>query len=137
NMWLHVDGAYGAPAALCDKGRGVMTGLSRVDSLVVDPHKWLFQPYDMGIALVRRPGALERSFSMHPEYLADVTAHHGEIDLRDRTLELSRRARAVKLWLTIRIYGMETIRAAIARGIDLAEEAEKMIRADKRLEIVT
>ena len=57
-MWLHVDGAYGAPAALCAQGRAALRGLERADSLVLDPHKWLFSPYDVGCLLVRRPGVL-------------------------------------------------------------------------------
>ncbi|MFO1096051.1 MAG: aminotransferase class V-fold PLP-dependent enzyme, partial [Planctomycetaceae bacterium] len=66
-LWLHVDGAYGAPAALTEQGRRLLAGMERADSLVVDPHKWLFQPYDLGCVLVRRPGALERAFTMNPE----------------------------------------------------------------------
>jgi aromatic-L-amino-acid/L-tryptophan decarboxylase len=136
-LWFHVDGAYGAPAALCDKGRALLTGIERADSLVLDPHKWLFQPYDVGSLLVRRPGALEEAFQMTPEYLADVTARHAEVDLRDRSLELSRRARAIKVWLTLRTYGVGKIRGAIERGIELAEHAERVLRADQRWEIVT
>ena len=117
-LWLHVDGAYGAPAALAPSGRPVLAGLDRADSLVLDPHKWLFQPYDIGVLLVRRPGALERAFTMNPEYLADIVAD----DRRGRpaqpvSLELSRRARALKLWLTFRTYGSERIGQAIERGI--------------------
>lgn len=137
DLWLHVDGAYGAPAALCEKGRAALDGIERADSLVLDPHKWLFQPYDVGALLVRRPGALEAVFSMTPEYLADVTAGHAEVDLRDRSLELTRRSRAIKVWLTVRTYGMARIRAAIERGIDLAEHAEAALRADGRWVIVT
>jgi len=136
-LWLHVDGAYGAPAALCERGRAALAGMELADSLVLDPHKWLFQPYDVGSLLVRRPGALEAAFRMAPEYLVDVTARHGEVDMRDRTLELSRRARAVKVWLTFRTYGVGRIRAAIERGIELAEHAERVLRADDRWEVVT
>ncbi len=136
-LWLHVDGAYGGPAALCPAGRAALRGIERADSVVLDPHKWLFQPYDMGIVLVREPGALERAFSMTPEYLIDVTGRGGEVDLRDRSLELSRRARGLKLWLTLRTHGLDRIGAAIARGIELAEEAERLLRADARWEVVT
>ena len=109
DIWLHVDGAYGAPAALCAKGQVSLAGIERADSLVLDPHKWLFQPYDIGCLLVSRPGALAHAFAMTPEYLVDTTARFGEIDFRDRTLELSRRARALKLWLTFRTYGVGRI----------------------------
>ncbi len=136
-LWLHVDGAYGAPGALCDKGRAQLPGIERADSLVLDPHKWLFQPYDVGSLLVRHPGALERTFDMSAEYLADATARHAEVDLRDRGLELSRRARAAKVWLTFRVYGVARIRAAIERGIELAEHAERVLAGDERWEVVT
>jgi len=136
-LWFHVDGAYGAPAALAPSGRPVLVGLDRADSLVLDGHKWLFQPYDLGVLLVRRPGALERAFSMNPEYLADVTAGDGEVDLRNRSLELSRRGRALKLWLTFRTYGSDALAAAIERGIVLAETAQALLEADPAWEVVT
>ena len=136
-MWFHVDGAYGAPAALCEPGHRVLVGIERADSLVLDPHKWLFQPYDVGCLLVRRPGALDRAFHMTPEYLLDVAAIVAEVDFRNRSLELSRRSRALKIWLTFHTYGLERIRAAIERGIRLAERAEQLLRADGRFEIVT
>ena len=137
SLWLHVDGAYGAPAALAPSGRPLLVGLHRADSLVLDGHKWLFQPYDLGVLLVRRPGALERAFSMNPEYLADVTAGVGEVDLRNRSLELSRRGRALKLWLTFRTYGADALGAAIERGILLAESAQDLLEADAGWEVVT
>ncbi|MET0884499.1 MAG: aminotransferase class I/II-fold pyridoxal phosphate-dependent enzyme [Acidimicrobiales bacterium] len=136
-LWLHVDGAYGAPAALAPSGRSVLAGLERADSVVLDPHKWLFQPYDIGVLLVRRPGALERAFTMNPEYLADIVADTDEVDLRSRSLELSRRARALKLWLTFRTYGSERIGQAIERGIASAEHVASVLAADPAWEIVT
>jgi glutamate/tyrosine decarboxylase-like PLP-dependent enzyme len=132
-LWLHVDGAYGAPAHLARP----IDGLDRADSLVLDPHKWLFQPYDIGVLLVRRPGALERTFTMNPEYLADIVAGSGEVDLRNRSLELSRRGRALKLWLTFRTYGSERIAEAIERGLRSAERVEALLREDPAWEVVT
>lgn len=136
-LWLHVDGAYGAPGAATTGGRTLLAGLDRADTLVVDPHKWLFQPYDLGCVLTRHPGLLEAAYSMSPEYLADVTARSGEIDFRNRTPELSRRARGVKLWLTFRVHGADRIRDAIEAGIRTAELAESIIRRDPDWEIVT
>ncbi|HTU31425.1 MAG TPA: aminotransferase class I/II-fold pyridoxal phosphate-dependent enzyme [Solirubrobacteraceae bacterium] len=135
-LWLHVDGAYGAPAALCAQGRRTLAGLQRADSLVLDPHKWLFQPYDVGCLFMRR-GVLDAAFRMDPEYLVDVMASRGEVDMRNRTLELTRRSRALKLWLSIKTYGMDAIGAAVARGIELAEIAEAMIDDDERFTKVT
>ncbi len=127
-LWLHVDGAYGAPAAITPAGRALMAGLERADSLVLDPHKWLFQPYDVGACLVARPGALERCFAMNPEYLRDVKTRPGAVNFGDRSPELSRRGRALKLWLSLRSYGAGRFREAVARGIGLAEYAESYLR---------
>jgi aromatic-L-amino-acid decarboxylase len=136
-LWLHIDGAYGAPAALCDAGRAVLGGLEKADSVTLDPHKWLFAPYDAGILLVRHPGTLQHAFGMRPEYLADVRSDSGEVSFGDRSLELSRRPRALKLWLMFRTYGAARIGAAIERGIMLAERAQEMIDADPGWECVT
>lgn len=128
-LWLHVDGAYGAPAAIAPQGRRVLRGLEQADSLALDPHKWLFQPYDMGICFVSRPGALERCFSMTPEYLKDVRGGEGEVNFGERGLELSRRARALKLWMTLRVYGAEGLEKAVRKGLESAEFAEAYLRA--------
>jgi aromatic-L-amino-acid decarboxylase len=136
-MWLHVDGAYGAPAALCPAGRDALRGLELADSLVLDPHKWLFAPYDVGCLFVRRPGVLDRAFSMRPEYLADVRPETAEVNFGDRSLELTRRSRALKLWLMLKVYGAERVRDAIERCIGLAEHAQRLLEADPGWEVVT
>jgi glutamate/tyrosine decarboxylase-like PLP-dependent enzyme len=133
-----VDGAHGAAAAITPAGKTALRGLERAHSVVLDPHKWLFQPYDAGVLLVREPGVLARAFTMHPEYLSDVVSSTGEVDLRDRTLELSRRPRAAKLWLTLRIHGAAALRDAVARGIAAAEHVQRHLEADPEAwEIVT
>ena len=136
-MWFHVDGAYGAPAALCPAGRAVLHGLELADSLVLDPHKWLFAPYDVGCLFVRRPGVLDRTFSMRPEYLADVRPDTAEVNFGDRSLELTRRGRALKLWLMLKVYGAARLRDAIARCIGLAEHAQRLLESDPGWEVVT
>jgi glutamate/tyrosine decarboxylase-like PLP-dependent enzyme len=136
-MWLHVDGAYGAPAALCPAGREPLRGMQQADSLVLDPHKWLFSPIDIGCLFVRRPGALAGAFSMRPEYLADVRPGNGEVNFGDLSPELTRRSRALKLWLMFRTYGAERLRTAIARGIALAEHAQRELEADAEWEVIT
>lgn len=132
-MWLHVDGAYGGPAAMSPRHRAPFRGLDRVDSFSMDPHKWLFQPYDVACVWVRTPGVLESAFAMYPEYLADL--RRGNVDLHNRGLELSRRSRALKLWLTLRAYGLDTLVQAIDRGVALAEYAERVIRQTPGLDI--
>jgi glutamate/tyrosine decarboxylase-like PLP-dependent enzyme len=137
-LWLHIDGAYGASAALCEAGRRVLGGLELADSVVLDPHKWLFQPYDLACLLVTRPGILKGAFHMAPDYLADVTAvSNDEVDFRDRSLELTRRPRALKLWLSFRVYGADRMSSAVARGIALAEYAQRLIASDQDWRVVT
>ena len=133
-IWFHVDGAYGGPAALAP-GRNGISGLECADSFVLDPHKWLFQPYDAACVWVAHPNALERTFAMYPEYLADTQG--GEVDLHNRSLELTRRSRGVKLWLTLRTYGMNVLVDAVQRGIALAEYAQQCVESDDRIHTVT
>ena len=134
-LWLHVDGAYGAPAALTDAGAAALDGLGLADSLVIDPHKWLFQPYEIGCVLVREPGLLEQVFSLEGAYLRDTMG--GTVNFRDRGPELTRGARGLKLWLSVRTFGLAAFREAIAHGIALAEHAEAQLRARPGWEVVT
>jgi glutamate/tyrosine decarboxylase-like PLP-dependent enzyme len=136
-LWLHVDGAYGAPGVLSTSGRAELNGIELAHSLVLDPHKWLFQPYDAGCLLIR-PGMLEPCFDMNPEYLRDVMAGEGEVDFRNRGLELTRRSRAAKLWLSLRTYGVDRFREAIDHGLSLARETQELLCEDPGLwELIT
>ena len=132
-LWFHVDGAYGAAAALVDPG--LVEGMGRADSLVIDPHKWLFQPYEAGAVLVRWPGLLEQTFTLSGEYLRDTFG--GEVNFRDRGIQLTRGARALKLWLSVQVFGLDAFRSAVGHGIALAEHAESVLRARPGWEIVT
>jgi len=132
-LWFHIDGAYGAPSRLVDPEP--LNGIERADSLVLDPHKWLFQPYEIGCVLVREPGLLERAFSLDGAYLRDTTST--EVQFRDRSPQLTRGSRALKLWLSLRVFGLDAFKAAIARGIALAELAEQILRERDGWEIVT
>ncbi len=136
-LWLHVDGAYGAAAALTEEGRALLAGMERSDSVVIDPHKWLFQPYEAGICFVREPGLLNRTFAAHPEYLQDVAEGEDEVNFSERGLQLSRGLRAFKLWLSLKVFGAAAFRQAVRRGIGAAERAAEMMRASGRFEIVT
>ena len=134
-LWLHVDGAYGAPAVLTERGKAALRGIELADSLVLDPHKWLFQPYEAGCLLVREPGALERAFNLDGPYLRDTGG--GAVDFRNRGLQLTRSSRALKLYLSLRVFGLDAFRAAIDHGIDLAEHAEATLRERPGWEVVT
>ena len=111
---------------LTEQGRAVLSGIERADSLVLDPHKWLFQPYEIGCVLVRDGELLERTFALSGVYLRDTMG--GEVNFRDRSVQLTRGGRALKLWLSIRVFGLAAFRDAVARGLALAEHAEALLR---------
>ena len=136
-LWVHIDGAYGAAAALVEDGRALLAGMERGDSVVIDPHKWLFQPYEAGICFVREPSLLNHAFAASPEYLQDVAEGDGEVNFSERGLQLSRGLRAFKLWLSLKVFGAAAFRRAVRRGIATAERAAAMMRASGRFEIVT
>lgn len=118
-MWLHVDAAYGGAAAVLPEMRWVLDGCERADSLVVNPHKWLFTPVDCSALFTRRPDVLRRAFSLTPFYL--TTAEGDEaINLMDYGAALGRRFRALKLWFVLRYYGRQGIQAILREHIRLA-----------------
>jgi aromatic-L-amino-acid/L-tryptophan decarboxylase len=98
NMWLHADGAYGAATVICERGRQKLDGLDRVDSLSLDPHKWLFQPFECGCVLARDAARLKTAFQLMPEYMRDVHRNTAETNPADYGVQLSRGFRALKVW---------------------------------------
>jgi len=127
DLWLHIDGAYGAAAALSANGKQLLVGLEYADSLSIDPHKWLFQPYEIGCVLVRDESWLKETFHILPEYLANIEEQQGEVNFCDRGIQLTRSFRALKLWLSIKAFGRESFETAINTGIKLAEYAANII----------
>jgi len=111
-LWLHVDGAYGAAAVLCKRGHATLEGLGRADSLSLDPHKWLFQPYEIGCVLVRDERWLRETFHILPEYLIDIEGQAGEVNFCDRGIQLTRGFRALKLWMSFKVFGQAGFEAA-------------------------
>jgi aromatic-L-amino-acid/L-tryptophan decarboxylase len=136
-LWLHVDGAYGAAAMLSARGREELHGLELADSLTLDPHKWLFQPLEVGCLLVRDGAALRRTFSVAPSYLRDAAAADAEVNFADRGLQLTRSFRALKLWMSLKTFGAEAFRGAVEHGLELAEHAEALLADDPAWEVVT
>jgi glutamate/tyrosine decarboxylase-like PLP-dependent enzyme len=136
SLWLHVDGAYGAAAMLCDEAKPLLQGLEMADSLAIDPHKWLFQPYEIGCVLVRDRRLLHETFRMSAEYLS-VVDRASDMNYQDCGIQLTRSFRALKLWLSLRYFGVAAFRAAVERGIRLAERAEQLIRDTPELEVIT
>jgi aromatic-L-amino-acid/L-tryptophan decarboxylase len=134
-LWFHVDGAYGAPARLSPRGKDLLTGIERADSLVLDPHKWLFQPYEIGAVLIRHAGLLQHTFTLDGSYLRDT--HTGRVELREFGPQLTRSARALKLWLSLTVFGLDAFRDAIAHTIALAEYAEAELKRRGGWEVVS
>ena len=136
-LWLHVDAAYGGFAALTAKGRAVLAGIDRADSVTLDPHKWLYQPMECGCVLIRDGARLERTFAIHPDYLeSDATQGAGEVNFADRGLQLSRGFRALKVWVAVHTFGLAAFRACIQRNLALAEYAEALIRGQAGLTLM-
>ncbi|XOQ48495.1 MAG: L-2,4-diaminobutyrate decarboxylase [Eubacteriales bacterium] len=137
DMWLHVDGAFGASALLSERYRKKLSGIELSDSLSWDAHKWLLQTYGCSVVLVRNQSFLAKSFAAHPEYLKDAEASEGSIEFWDLGPELTRPARGLKLWLTLQATGTDEIERIIDHGCALAELAEKIIRENPEWEIVS
>ncbi|HKI99416.1 MAG TPA: aminotransferase class I/II-fold pyridoxal phosphate-dependent enzyme [bacterium] len=137
HLWLHIDGAHGAAAVLCEQGRAVLAGLERADSLVLDPHKWLFQPYEIGCLLVREARWLPEAFRVTPEYLKITEGVPEAVSYMDHGVQLTRSFRALKLWLSLKVFGFGAFREAIAHGITLAEQTESWLRAAPEWEVAS
>ncbi len=136
-LWLHVDGAYGAAAVFSSAARPPLAGLEHADSIAIDPHKWLFQPYEIGCLLLRERHALSRCFRLLPEYMQDVAPGEEEVNFCDYGLQLSRRFNALKLWMSLKVFGADAFENAIDHGIALAESAEEILAASPAWEVVT
>ena len=127
DLWHHVDGAFGAGAIFSSFGRSLLGGLGRADSFSVDPHKWIFQPYPCGCVVVRDQALLRSAFSIVPEYLTDARVDDGEINYWEFGPELTRPFRALKLWMSLQVFGADAFGAAVDRGFELAEVAEREV----------
>ena len=136
-IWLHVDGAYGAFAAITSRGKEALTGIELADSITLDPHKWLYQPIEVGTLLVRDGRALRRGFEIVPDFLEEVEAVDREVNFSDLGVQLTRGCRALKLWMSLRFFGLPAFRQAIDRCLDLALYAQAQIEAHPQLELMS
>ena len=136
NMWVHVDAAYGGPAALLPENRALFAGIEHADSMVLNPHKWLFTPFDLSILYTRRPEILRRSMALGevPAYLR-VAQHERALNYSDYTLPLGRRFRSLKLWFVLRYYGREGIMRVLRELMRLARQLARWIAEDPRFEL--
>ncbi|MGH7759610.1 MAG: pyridoxal phosphate-dependent decarboxylase family protein [Candidatus Dormibacteria bacterium] len=123
-LWLHIDAAHGGAMAVVPEWRGVLAGAEAADSLVINPHKWLFTPLDCSVLYTSRPDVLKRAFSLVPQYLEDPDAagatDFGSRNLMDYGIALGRRMRALKLWFVLRHYGQEGLARRIRQHVQLA-----------------
>ncbi|CAN5661950.1 hypothetical protein BH18ACT17_BH18ACT17_00280 [soil metagenome] len=136
-VWLHIDAAYGGFSVLTERGRARLEGVHLADSITLDPHKWLYQPFECGALLVRDGSLLERAFQITPHYLKDAEGHGREVNLSDRGLQLTRVSHAIKVWLSIQLLGLDAFRSGIDRSLDLAAAAQGWIERSEALELVT
>jgi glutamate/tyrosine decarboxylase-like PLP-dependent enzyme len=136
-LWLHVDAAYGGFGILCERGRRALAGIELADSVTMDPHKWLYAPFECGCLMVRDPRRLTEAFSIHPEFLQDVESAGAEVNFADYGLQLTRRARGIKIWLSICYYGVDALSEAIAYSMELASHAERFVREESSLEVLS
>jgi aromatic-L-amino-acid decarboxylase len=131
-LWLHVDGAYGGMAAIVPEMRSVLDGCDRADSLVTNPHKWLFTPMDCSVLFTRHVDTLKQAFSLVPEYLKTIDCKVN--NYMDWGIQLGRRFRALKLWFIIRSFGVEGMIGILREHCRLARKFASWIDADNNFE---
>jgi aromatic-L-amino-acid decarboxylase len=134
HLWLHVDAAYAGVAAILPEHRDLMNGVTRADSLVVNPHKWLFIPMDLSVLYLKDEATVRRAFSLVPEYLTTT-----DVDVRnymDYGLQLGRRFRALKLWFVLRHMGAEAMRERLRSHIELAQTFASWVSGEREWEVL-
>jgi len=138
DLWLHVDGAFGAFAYLLPTHRSLLARLNAADSLVVDLHKWFYLPFDVSCVLVRQDGLLEAAFSSSADYISKTTGGPAAypVAFSDRGIEQSRRFRALKVWFALKTHGAESFTQAIAANIDQVAYLTNLVDECPRLEVV-
>jgi glutamate/tyrosine decarboxylase-like PLP-dependent enzyme len=136
-LWYHIDAAYGGFAVLTERGKSWLTGIERADSVTLDPHKWLHQPFEAGCLLVRDEAVLVRAFHIMPDYLQDTVVRGAEVNFGERGIQLTRAARAIKIWLSLQYFGVNAFRTAIDRSLDFTLDAQQYIEASPSLELMS
>jgi glutamate/tyrosine decarboxylase-like PLP-dependent enzyme len=137
SVWLHVDAAYGWPAVLLPDEKPKFAGIERSDSITLDPHKWFAQPFEAGCVLIRDGRRLAQTFTLRPDYMQDVEPAAEEVNFADRSLALTRRFRALKVWFSVKVLGIRWFRELVARSCRLAELSEGILEQSPRFEIVS
>jgi len=137
NLWMHVDGAYGGFAVLSSSARPLFDGIELADSIALDPHKWLYLPIDCGCVLYRQPAAARAAFALDAEYTRVIGQDADEaFAFWDYGPELSRRFRALKVWMALKAVGVRGLGEAIQKDIDCARHLEKLVRNSNDFEML-
>lgn len=137
NLWFHVDAAYGGGALVADSVRHLFNGIERADSITIDPHKWMFSPYDCGAVIYKEPELAKNAHSQQGSYL-DIFKDEGAhgFNPADYQIQLTRRVRGLPLWFSLAMHGVDRYKEAVERGLELAQLAGRMIEAHPDLELV-
>ena len=136
-LWFHVDGAYGGLAAILEDLKPQYKGMERADSIAIDFHKWLYQPFEGGCTLVRSWDGLRRTYFKKAAYLDTELANDGNrLEYNEHYFQLSRNAKAFKVWMSIKAYGMKRLRAMIQKDIDLTDYLNVQVRESEDFELV-
>ena len=135
-IWLHVDASYGGFSVVTERGKALLRGIERADSIALDAHKWFFQPYEAGCLLVKDVRTLEHAFVIPHDMLQDTIWGANHPNFSDRGLQLSRAVRALKIWMSVQTFGLAAFRRAVSNGMELATRAEEYIGASPILEML-
>ena len=136
NIWLHVDAAHGGFSIVTGEGKNILHGIERADSIVLDGHKWFFQPYEVGSLMVKDLRTLERVFASKQDILQDTIWGADHPNFSDRGLQLSRSVRALKIWMSVQTFGMAAFRRAQSRGMVLAHRIGEYVEESTILEML-
>ena len=135
-LWFHVDAAYGWSAVLTEAGRAELSAIAEADSVTLDPHKWFAQTFEAGCVLVRDGQLLPATFAIRPDYLQDVAPNDDEVNFADHGIALTRRFRALKIWFSIQVLGLDWFRRLVAHSCGLAEYAQALLEQTPGFEIL-
>jgi glutamate/tyrosine decarboxylase-like PLP-dependent enzyme len=139
NLWFHVDAAYGGFAVLSSNLKPLFQGISRADSIALDPHKWLYIPYEAGCILVKDPSHMKQTFATRASYIQRDKDHSDvdEIDFSDYGIQLSRGFRALKIWMSLKQYGIKKYERLVNQNVDLAKYMEELVKNSDDFEVMT
>jgi aromatic-L-amino-acid/L-tryptophan decarboxylase len=135
-IWYHVDAAYGGPAARAESVKHLFSGMEKADSVVINPHKWLFVPFEAACILVKEPEKLRKTFSHLPDYLKSDDTGDGRTDLMEYQLPLTKSFKSLKVWMTLKAYGAKRLTETIQKDIDHAKYLAELVQKSDDFELL-